>query len=132
MKRPGKMVFQVIESLFRKPATVQYPFEKIVMPQGFRGRIEFYPGKCIGCKFCMRDCPSNAITITKIGEKQFQAEIDLDKCIYCAQCVESCPKKALEATKDFELAVLDKNKLKVIIKDEKASPAEDPEKKQIR
>ena len=62
----------------------------------------------------MKDCPSDAITITKVGEKKFQAEIDISKCIYCAQCVDSCPKKALEATGEFELAQTDHGKLKVV------------------
>ncbi|MHB9020155.1 MAG: 4Fe-4S dicluster domain-containing protein, partial [Minisyncoccota bacterium] len=83
---------------------------------------------CIGCKICMKDCPSNAITINKVGDKQFEAVIDLDKCVYCAQCVDSCPKKALESTKEFELAQLDKNKLKVKINVE-PEPEKDTEKK---
>jgi formate hydrogenlyase subunit 6/NADH:ubiquinone oxidoreductase subunit I len=61
----------------------------------------------------MRDCPSNAITIIKVAEKQFQADFALDKCIYCAQCVDSCPKDALEATKEYELAQLDRSKLRI-------------------
>lgn len=61
----------------------------------------------------MKDCPADAIIITKVGEKQFDCTIDLGKCIYCAQCVDSCMKKALEATKDFELAALNRDQLKV-------------------
>ena len=64
----------------------------------------------------MRDCPSNAIKITKTAEGKFECEIDLGKCIYCAQCVDSCPKKALEATNEFELASLDRDKLRVIVR----------------
>jgi formate hydrogenlyase subunit 6/NADH:ubiquinone oxidoreductase subunit I len=111
MKKPGKMIAETLRNVLRKPATVLYPFVKVTMPEKFRGRLKFFPEKCIGCKLCMRDCPSNAITIRKIGEKQFEAEIDCAKCIYCAQCVDSCPKKALEATGDFELAQLDRSKL---------------------
>ncbi len=113
MIRPGKMVKQVLESLFKKPATSQYPFKKSAMPDRYRGKIIFHPELCIGCKMCVRDCPSGAITINKAGEKKFEAEFNLAKCIYCAQCVDSCMKKALESTKEFELAVLDKKKLKV-------------------
>ena len=113
MIRPGKMVIQVLQSIFKKPATTRYPFTKAVMPDRFRGKIRFYPGKCIGCKLCMRDCPSNAITIIKTGDNTFEADIDMAKCIFCAQCVDTCPKKAIEATPDFELAVLDRDKLKV-------------------
>ena len=111
MRRPGKIAKLVLSWVFRKPATTHYPFDKSGMPQGFRGRIKFSPEKCIGCKMCMRDCPADAITITKVGEKQFECVIDLAKCIYCGQCVDSCPKKALECTGDFELAQLDRKKL---------------------
>ena len=114
MFRPGKMIIQVLQSLFKKPATSHYPFVKHPMPKNFRGKLRFHPEKCIGCKICMRDCPSGAITIRPVGEKKFEAVIDLDKCIYCAQCVDSCPRKALEATSEFELAQLDHKKLTVV------------------
>lgn len=119
MKKPqlklGKMVQLVLQSLFLKPATVNYPAEKMPMPKNFRGKLKFEAEKCIGCLICVKDCPTNAITIRKIGDKQFEAEVDLGKCIYCAQCVDSCPKKALAITPEFELAGFDRGKLKVII-----------------
>ena len=108
------MVSEVMRASFRKPATVLYPFVKIEMPDKFRGKLKFYPEKCIGCKACMRDCPSDAIRINKVGDKRFEAEFDLDKCLYCAQCVDSCIKKALEATREYELAEDSRSKLKVI------------------
>lgn len=108
------MLREVLGSIFKKPATNLYPAQKMEMPERFRGKIKFYPEKCIGCKMCMRDCPTNAITINKVGENKFEAVFDLSRCIYCAQCVDSCPKKALEATKEVELAELDKKKLRVV------------------
>ena len=115
MFRPGKMTSQVLRSLFKKPVTSLYPFVKTPMPKNFRGKLRFYQERCIGCKMCMRDCPSAAITIKAVGEKKFIAEIDLARCLYCAQCVDTCPKKALEATPDFELAQLEHGKLKIVL-----------------
>ena len=116
MIRPGKMIKEVLGSIFKKPATTKYPYVKEETAKSFRGKLKFYPEKCIGCKMCMRDCPSNAIKIIKSSEGKFECEIDLGKCIYCAQCVDSCPKKALEATNEFELASLDRAKLKVTLR----------------
>jgi len=113
MIRPGKMIKQVIESFIKKPATLMYPYIKEETLKNFRGKMKFFPERCIGCKLCMRDCPSNAINIKKVGEKEFEVELDLGKCIYCGQCVDSCMKKAIEVTNEFELAVLDRDKLKV-------------------
>jgi formate hydrogenlyase subunit 6/NADH:ubiquinone oxidoreductase subunit I len=109
------MLPQALRSLFGKPSTIRYPYEKEKMPASFRAKLVFEPEKCIGCKLCMKDCPSNAIEIVKVGEKQFKAVVRLDKCIYCGQCVESCRKDALHCTPDFELAAFDRDKLKVDI-----------------
>ena len=111
--RAGKMLRQVLHSVVRKPATVNYPTVPAVMPNRFRGKLRFTPELCIGCKLCMKDCPSGAIVINKVGDKRFEAVIDLSRCVYCAQCVDTCPKKALMATAEFELAQLDPRKLKV-------------------
>ena len=114
MIKPGRMLGEVLAHLGAKPATIRYPFEPAQVQAGLRGKIKFLAVKCIGCKICMKDCPADAITINKIGDKRFECVLDLDKCIYCAQCVDSCPKKALEVTTEFELAQLDKGKLRFV------------------
>ena len=106
MRFPGKMAAQVIGGgLFKKPATLLYPFEKATMPLGFRGRLTFYAERCVFCKLCMKDCPSEAIQINKIGEKQYEAIVNLGRCLFCGQCVQSCNKDALAMTTNYELAV---------------------------
>jgi len=114
MIHPGKMLRLVLASVFRKPATEQYPFTRPHMPERFRGKILFDPANCIGCKLCERDCPTDAIRIRKVGEKRFEADIDCSRCIYCAQCVDSCPKKALASSGEFELAQIHPEALKVV------------------
>ena len=122
--KPGRMLVEVLCSMLKKPVTITYPAQKFEMPDKFRGKLTFHPERCIGCTLCMKDCPTNAITIVKVGDKRFEANIDLGKCIYCAQCVDSCPKKALESTRDVELAQIDKNKLKVVFHAQPQEPAE--------
>ncbi len=124
MKNPGKMIGEVLRSIWRKPATILYPRTKIRMPEHFRGKLKFDPSKCIGCQMCVRDCPTGAIKIVKVGDKQFEAHIDLSACIYCGQCVDSCPKGALETTPEFELAGLRRDQLKVVFHAAKANAPE--------
>lgn len=116
-KGPAKMLSMVFGSQFKKPNTVLYPFVKPEVVDRFRAKLKFDQEKCIGCKICMRDCPSFAIEIFKVSEteKIFQAVVRLDRCIYCGQCVDSCPKDALEQTKNFELAHFNRESLKVEI-----------------
>ena len=122
MLKYGKMVNKVLNSIFIKANTVRYPFERRADIKDFRGKIKFIPEKCIGCKLCERDCPSNAIKINKVGEKRFELELELDRCIFCGQCVDSCLKDAIELTGEFELAQLNRSKLKVVYH---AKPAEE-------
>ena len=128
MRRPGRMLREVLHSALRKAATVRYPAVKSPMPEGFRGQLHFEAEKCIGCKMCMRDCPTGAIVITKLEDGRLQANIDMAKCIYCGQCVDSCPKAALEATGAFELAQLQRDKLRQVYVGE-PKPKVDAEKK---
>lgn len=112
MRKVGSMLPYLMKMLTRKSATVSYPSTKLELPDNYRGKLKFDQSKCIGCKICVRECPSAAIEIEKVGEKQYKASLYLDRCIFCGQCVDSCPKFALECTKEFELAHLDKNKMR--------------------
>lgn len=108
-----RMLREVIGTLVKAPATVNYPLEKPETPKSFRGRIVFDSKLCVGCKMCMRDCPSGAIRIepTEV-EKRFKCAISLDRCLFCAQCVDSCPRKALATTPEFELTCFDREGFK--------------------
>ena len=61
--RPGKMLREVLGSIFKKPATNLYPAQKMDMPEGFRGKIKFDPEKCIACELCVKACPPRAMIV---------------------------------------------------------------------
>ena len=91
--------------MFRKKATINYPFEKGPLSPRFRGEhaLRRYPNgeeRCIACKLCEAICPAQAITI----ESEIRADgtrrttrydIDMVKCIYCGMCEEACPVDAI-------------------------------------
>ena len=47
--------------------------------------------KCIGCKSCVENCPSRALSLTAAGIK-----CDNHLCGLCGQCVKVCPSMAME------------------------------------
>ncbi|MGA2362022.1 MAG: 4Fe-4S dicluster domain-containing protein [Candidatus Aminicenantales bacterium] len=127
---------ELIRSLFKKTATVDYPFKKLEVPKGFRGTPFLHPEMCIVCRACERDCPAEAIEITSVNEaeKKFRMVIHNDRCIHCAQCVDSCPTtpKAMGIDSLFELADFDRHNLKkewvyvrAVIKPKAAAPKPD-------
>jgi formate hydrogenlyase subunit 6 len=129
---------ELLRHLFKKPATVDYPFKKLEVPKDFRGTPFLHPEMCIVCKACERDCPAEAIEITSVSEaeKRFKMVIHNDRCIHCAQCVDSCPTtpKAMQMDSLFEIADDDRHKMKkdwvyvrAVLKPKAAAPAAAPQ-----
>lgn len=103
----GSMFGDVIRSLFKKPITERYPYEKLPAPERLRGKLVWDPTKCTGCQLCLKDCPSEALEMIVIDKasKRFVIRYHADRCTYCAQCVENCRFKCLGmSSEQWELA----------------------------
>ncbi|MHB8626552.1 MAG: 4Fe-4S binding protein [Aggregatilineales bacterium] len=127
-RRNTQETFQVKQSLKGKGMyTVQYPEEKIAVPERFRF-IPFlvtynqddpeYPGKdwCTSCGICAKVCPPQCIWIVRgtnpeTGRPKPEPEqfyIDIDICMNCGYCAEYCPFDAIKMDHDYELASYDR------------------------
>jgi formate hydrogenlyase subunit 6/NADH:ubiquinone oxidoreductase subunit I len=98
--------------IFKRPATRQYPFVKVEVPEGYRGRQIFDPEKCISCGLCARDCPAKAIELVEVSGKRMP-RFYLDKCIFCYLCAEGCPREAIKFSTNYEMSTTEKTELSV-------------------
>ncbi|MDA3970546.1 MAG: 4Fe-4S dicluster domain-containing protein [Desulfobulbaceae bacterium] len=101
---------------FRKPITLQYPHEVLVMTPRYRGHIQLVKNpetgthQCISCGLCQKGCPSGCITVR--GEKRegvkgkvlVQYDLDFTTCSLCGQCIENCKPGAIEFSLEYNLA----------------------------
>ena len=100
--------------MFKRPVTVNYPFEKGPLSARFRGEhaLRRYPNgeeRCIACKLCEAICPALAISIEAEpredgSRRTTRYDIDMTKCIYCGYCQEACPVDAIVEGPNFEFA----------------------------
>jgi formate hydrogenlyase subunit 6/NADH:ubiquinone oxidoreductase subunit I len=110
--RIGAMIGEISRSLFKRPATERYPYERKPTPERLRGKLMFDAAKCTGCKICVRDCPAMAIELLVVDKatKRFVMRFHSDRCTYCAQCVVSCNFDSLAMSHDvWELAALNRD-----------------------
>jgi NADH-quinone oxidoreductase subunit I len=106
--------------------TVQYPEEKLPVPEEFRyvpflvydeldeGEKEI---RCTSCGICAKVCPPQCIWIVRTNDPQtgrpvpVPAEffIDADICMNCGFCAEYCPFDAIIMDHDYEIASYERN-----------------------
>jgi NAD(P)H-quinone oxidoreductase subunit I len=113
----GEGLSVTFDHMRRRPITVQYPYEKLIPSERFRGRIHFEFDKCISCEVCVRVCPINLPVVDWEFDKASKKKklkhysIDFGVCIFCGNCVEYCPTNCLSMTEDYELATYDRHEL---------------------
>jgi len=104
-----------IANTARRPLTVNYPKEKIIIPEGSRGMLHIKLDLdtleiiCEGCGQCAKICPKNCIQVK--NEKDLRGNDHLDelifdagKCIFCGNCIEACRQGAMEMSYKYQLA----------------------------
>jgi NADH-quinone oxidoreductase subunit I len=119
--------------------TVQYPEEKLPVPEEFR----FIPfllyevdengekrDRCTSCGICAKVCPPQCIWIVRTNDpntgrpvpepKEFY--IDTDICMNCGFCAEYCPFDAIKMDHDYELAVYDRRASSIYDKEKLSKP----------
>ena len=96
-------------NMLKPPVTLQYPDERPVIPEGYRGvptLVKDPAGreKCVSCQLCEFVCPPKAIRITPgeipadspnahVEKAPKEFEINMLRCIYCGLCQEVCPRR---------------------------------------
>jgi len=124
MLRLLKNFFIVLGNLFRKPRTVIYPREKIIIPDSSRGALHLKLDLdsleviCNGCGLCSVVCPQDCIEVKKrVGDNGRGVLdkfcLDLSKCIFCGNCVEFCKMDAIDMSYKYQLAEYNRKNLRL-------------------
>jgi formate hydrogenlyase subunit 6/NADH:ubiquinone oxidoreductase subunit I len=115
-----------LKYMFKPSVTVQYPTEKLVPYEKFRGALLFDAETCISCNLCVKACPSVCIALEnatvpdpknpavkkKVAKVDFYT-IDFGKCNFCRLCEESCPTKPKSVwhSLDYELVFFNRDEM---------------------
>ena len=116
-----------LRHFFQKKVTMQYPEEKWVVPEGYRGapylvRDQEGHTKCVSCQLCEFVCPPKAIRITPgtvpegsgrehVEKAPQEFDIDMLRCIFCGFCQEVCPEEAIFLMNDYSITGYTRNEL---------------------
>ena len=137
------------KQMFNKSVTIQYPEQRLQLPERERNRLFVNMEDCIGCDQCAKACPVNCIDIetvkvvpgdivgktgvTSQGKKKAlhvtNFTIDFAKCCYCQLCVFPCPTVCIYMTDVFEFSTYERSGLKYQFAD--LTPEQGVEKKEM-
>jgi NADH-quinone oxidoreductase subunit I len=101
--------------------TIQYPEEKLPVPEQFRflpfliyeeGENGEKNMRCTSCGICAKACPPQCIYITRTVDPvtnkpvptPAEYYIDIDLCMNCGFCAEYCPFDAIRMDHEYEIA----------------------------
>ena len=119
--------------------TVQYPEEKLPVPEEFRyipflvyeldeqGEKQF---RCTACGICSKVCPPQCIWIQRSSDPKTgkpiaspsEFYIDIDMCMNCGFCAEFCPFDAIKMDHDYEIASYERASTHIYNKDKLSKP----------
>lgn len=124
--------------------TIQYPAQKLPVPEVGRYQLDVEMDDCIVCDLCAKICPVDCITIDQIkateligttsdgSPKRIYAakfDIDMAKCMYCGLCTIVCPTECIVMTNQYDKTVFELSDLVYQFSD--MSPAEADEKRAL-
>jgi NADH-quinone oxidoreductase subunit I len=119
--------------------TIQYPEEKLPVPEEFRfvpfllyeeGPNGEMKERCTSCGICAKVCPPQCIWIVRTSDPNTGRPvpepkaffIDVDICMNCGFCAEYCPFDAIKMDHDYELSVYDRHAKNIFDKDKLMKP----------
>jgi len=97
--------------------TVQFPKEKMPIPEVARYQLDVEIDDCIVCDLCAKACPVDCITIEAVKSPEAigktsdgsvkrlyaaQFDIDMAKCMYCGLCTVVCPTECITMTDQYD------------------------------
>ena len=120
--------------------TVQYPEEKIPVPEEFRflpfliydeGETGQKDLRCTSCGICAKVCPPQCIWIVRTNDPNTgrpipvpsEFYIDIDICMNCGLCAEYCPFDAIKMDHDYEVASYERMHHHIYNKEKLSKPA---------
>lgn len=97
--------------------TIQYPHQKLPVPEVGRYQLDVEMDDCIVCDLCAKICPVDCIEIESIKSTEaigktsdgttkrlYAAKFDIDmaKCMYCGLCTVVCPTECIIMTDQYD------------------------------
>jgi NADH-quinone oxidoreductase subunit I len=113
------------ENYFQQEAgivTLQYPKEKLPIPDVGRYQLHVEIEDCIVCDKCAKICPVNCIDIESVKASEqigttsdgtpirlyaTKFDIDMAKCCFCGLCTTVCPTECITMTPEYDYSVFD-------------------------